>query len=192
MFTKLWTNTRRYLELSREEFDFFCSLLEVKTFRKKQFLLKQGDYCYFEAYIVSGLVISYHTDAIKHKIVLSFLNEDHWMTDYPGLAAGTPSKLSFQALENTKALCISKADKELLYQKYPVFERLFRLMYMLNIGSLQMRTISLLSKTAAQRYVEFTQLSPGMEQRVPQYLIASYIGISPEFMSKIRRRMNRI
>ena len=189
MYDKLRENTGKYLTLSDEEFNYYISLFEVKKFRKKEFLLTQGEVCHFEAYVLSGAVVGFHINENGYKAVLHLMFDDWWVADIYGLAVSQPSFLNFQALEATKVLYIRKDQKQKLYQKFPVFNKLYRLMGMVTIGAMQQRMISNLSHKADERYIGLIKKYPNLEERVPHYLIASYLGISAEFLSKIRRKI---
>ena len=191
MYDRLRSNTRKYLELPDDAFDHFTSLLELRQLPKKDVLLSQGEVCNFEAYIVDGCIICYHLNNNKQRTVLNFMYEDWWVADIDGMATQKPSYLTFEALEDTRLLLISRKNKEKLYAKFPIFERLFRLMTMVTLGALQKRVIANLSQNAGERYSALIERYPNLEQRVPQYIIASYLGISAEFLSKVRRKVNR-
>ncbi|MEO1258191.1 MAG: Crp/Fnr family transcriptional regulator [Bacteroidota bacterium] len=192
MHDNLRSNIQKYLELPDDAFKYFVSLLELKQLRKKEVLLRQGDLEHFEAYIIEGCMIGYHLNGKKQKTVLYFMYEDWWVADIPGMIAKEPSYLTFEAIEDTRLLLISRKNKEKLYAHYPIFERLFRKMSMVALGAMQQRVIAALSQKADERYAALIEQYPKLEQRVPQYLIASYLGISAEFLSKVRRKVNRL
>lgn len=191
MFETLRTNSEKYVMLTDEEFDYYKSLFEFKRFKKKEYILRQGDYCDFEAFILSGCMVSFHTDKNDNKIVLNLMAEDWWVTDISSGAKRKPSLFNFQAIEQTEVLMIQREKKEELYEKYPVFDRLFRKMGQLRIGAMERRTILDLSRNADEKYLDLKRRYPDFEKRFPQYLIAGYLGISPEFLSKIRKKLNK-
>lgn len=192
MFRNLRSNTEKYLQLSDQEFSHFSSYFVPKIYGKKEFLLRQGEVCNFEAYITSGSVIGYHEIKKGNKVVVYLMNEDWWVTDIGGWVKKKPSLLSFQTLTPTKVLYISRENKEKLFKELPIVERLFRMMWQVNIGALQQRLITNLSMTADDRYSLLIDKYPLLEQQVPQYLIASYLGISAEFLCKIRKKVNKV
>ncbi len=192
MYHLLRSNTEKYLQLSDEEFRHFSSCFHPKIYSKKEFLLRQGDICDFEAFIITGSVVGFHEPENGNKAVIYLMTTDWWLTDIGGWVQENPSLISFQALEETKVLYISKEKKQQLYKELPVVERLFRMMWMVTIGALQKRLISNLSMTADERYSYLIDKYPLLEQQVPQYLIASYLGISAEFLCKIRKKVNKI
>ena len=120
-----------------------------------------------------------------------FAIEDWWVADVDSFTNSKPSQLNIQALENSEVLLISKQNKEKLYQEIPEIEKLFRIMSQKNLVALQRRMIDNLSKTAEQRYLDFLAKYPKITQRLSNIQIAAYLGVSPEFVSKIRRKITK-
>ena len=120
-----------------------------------------------------------------------FAIEDWWVADVDSFTNSKPSQLNIQALENSEVLLISKQNKEKLYQEIPEIEKLFRIMSQKNLVALQRRMIDNLSKTADQRYLDFLAKYPKITQRLTNIQIAAYLGVSPEFVSKIRRKITK-
>lgn len=187
----LRANTEKYLTLKDEEFDYYFSLLQYKIFPKKSFLLRQGEVCDFEGYIIEGGVAGIHENGEGNQTVVSLMMDDWWVTDIGGWVREEPSYLTFQAMLETSMLLIDRERKEQLYRELPVFERLFRMMGQIKIGAQQRRLVNCLSLTGGELYHQLIAQYPLIEQKFPQYLIASYLGISPEFLSKIRRNMTK-
>lgn len=184
-----YENIKKYVDLSETEFAKLSSFYHIEEIQKNQMLLSEGEVCDFEGYILEGCFkIFYNEDNIKEHI-LYFAVEDWWVLDIGSFVSGTPSKLNIQALEDCKVIMISKEQKEKLYLEMPQTERLFRLMNQKALESIQLRMISMLNKTADKRYLEFKSKYPTLEQRIPQHQIAAYLGISHEFLSKIRRKL---
>lgn len=184
-----YENIKKYIDFSEAEFTKLSSFYHIEEIQKNQMLLSEGEICDFEGYILEGCFkIFYNEDNIKEHI-LYFAVEDWWVLDIGSFVSGTPSKLNIQALEDCKVIMISKEQKEKLYQEMPQTERLFRLMNQKALESIQLRMISMLNKTADKRYLEFKSKYPTLEQRIPQHQIAAYLGISHEFLSKIRRKL---
>ncbi|CAA9198012.1 hypothetical protein FLA105534_01919 [Flavobacterium bizetiae] len=184
-----YENIKKYIDLSETEFAKLSSFYHIEEIQKNQMLLSEGEVCDFEGYILEGCFkIFYNEDNIKEHI-LYFAVEDWWVLDIGSFVSGTPSKLNIQALEDCKIIMISKEQKEKLYQEMPQTERLFRLMNQKALESIQLRMISMLNKTADKRYLEFKSKYPTLEQRIPQHQIAAYLGISHEFLSKIRKKL---
>lgn len=188
MFDCIRRNIAKHVALSDAEFDRFTSLLHHRRLAKKAPLLTAGEVCRFEGYVVSGCLRVYHTDPQGTDHVLYFAPQDWWVADIASFISQSPALLGVDALEPTDVLLIDKPDKERLYVEVPKFERLFRIMTQRALAELQRRMIATMHQTAEARYVEFKRRYPQLEERVPQHQIAAYLGISPEFLSRIRHK----
>ncbi|SMC38567.1 Crp/Fnr family transcriptional regulator [Chryseobacterium sp. YR221] len=190
MLDLLYQNISRYIDLSEEEFSRFASPFEYKVFKKKEVILKEGDYCSFEGFVVSGCCKVYYLNENGFEQTLYFAIEGWWITDIDSLINHVPSILNIEALEDSEVLMISQKEKEHLYETMPQVEKLFRMMNQQSSVGLQRRILSLTGKTADKRYVEFLKKYPGLEQKLTQQQIASYLGITHEFLSKIRKKIS--
>lgn len=182
-------NISRHISLSPEETEDFCSLFQNRTIKKKDFLLSEGEICKFEGFVTKGLFRVYHIDQNGYAQILYFAVENWWITDIDSFTNGTPSQLFIEALEDSEVLLISKKDKESAYDSIPAIEKLFRVMTQKTHVALQRRMIDNLSKTADQRYLDFMEKYPNLFQRLSNLQIAAYLGISHEFLSRIRRKI---
>ncbi len=178
-------------EFSAEELAIFDGLLESKCVPKKALLLSPGEVCNFEAYIVKGCIRSCYLDDNGAEVVLQFSVEDWWVSDVASFQEQKPASLFIETLEECELLILNFQHKEELLQRVPKFERVFRLMVQRHLAALQERLIKNIALPAADRYQEFISRYPTIPQRVPQHYIASYLGITPEFLSKIRARTNK-
>jgi len=167
----------------------FNGLLKPRSVKRKQLLLREGEICDFEAYIVSGCLRSYYIDENGSEVILQFSIEDWWVSDIGSFHERKPSLLYIEALEDSELLTLNPTRKEELLRRVPQFERVFRLMIQRHLSALERRLIRTMAKSAEERYVEFMQQYPGIALRVPQHYIAAYLGMTPEFLSKIRRRL---
>ncbi|MBO9732454.1 MAG: Crp/Fnr family transcriptional regulator [Chitinophaga sp.] len=179
------------IQLTPEERAYFHSLLKLKRIRKRTFLLQEGEVCDFEAFIVKGCVRTYFLSEDGTETILSFAIENWWVSDLYSFTDQTPSNMFIETLEDSELLMIDYKSKTALFEKVPKFERLFRLLVQRSLFSLQRRFHSLVSQTAEQRYIAFTEKYPEIVQRVPQHQIARYLGVSPEFLSKVRGAMHK-
>jgi len=179
---------RRQLRIDDDALGRFIQRFGAGALRKKDYLLRPGQVCYFEVFVTTGCLSLYALDARGHKHVLYFATEGWWLTDIDSFTTQTPSRLYVEALEDTAFLLIRKADKEQLYQDLPVVERLFRLMTQRTHVVLQRRLLASFSESAAARYEDFLTTYPGLAQRLTQQQVAAYLGITHEFVSKIRKR----
>lgn len=186
----LFKNISQYINLPEEDFQKFAKPFERKTFKKKEVVLKEGDYCFFEGFVLNGCFKIYYLNENGLEQTLYFAVEGWWITDIDSLINTVPSILNIEALEDSEVLMISRKDKENLYKTMPQIEKLFRIMNQKSSVALQRRILSLTGKTADKRYLEFLEKYPGLEQRITQQQVASYLGITHEFLSKIRRKMS--
>ena len=183
-------NIANHINLSDEEFEKFSSLFQAKTIKKKQFILQEGEVCKFEGYVTKGLFRVYHIDQNGFEQILYFAIENWWITDIDSFTNEKPSQLFIEALEDGEVFLISKKDKEFAYANLPQIEKLFRVMTQKTHVALQRRMIDNLSKTADQRYLDFIGKYPQLYQRLSNLQIAAYLGISHEFLSKIRKKLS--
>ena len=181
----------KYLHLTAEESDFFHSLLRHRKVPKKTFLLQEGEICDFEAFIIRGCIRTYYLDKEGVETILLFAVEDWWVSDITSFSERKPSNLFIETIEDCDLLTIDYANKSRLFEKIPAFERMFRLLVQRSLGVLQQRFYSSISQTAEERYLQFLEKYPQVAQRVPQHQIARYIGVSPEFLSKVRSTLFR-
>ena len=191
MFDEIDQFVSRYISLTGDERDFFHSLLIHRSLRKKQFLLKEGQICDFEAFILKGCIRTYYLDKEGVETILLFAVEEWWVSDIISFSERVPSNLFIETVEDSELLTIDYAAKMRLFEKIPTFERMFRLLLQRSLGVLQQRFYASVSQTAEERYRQFLDKYPQVAQRVPQHQIARYIGVSPEFLSKIRSAMYR-
>jgi CRP-like cAMP-binding protein len=179
----------KYIQLTEEELNFFHGLLKHKKLRKKTFLLQEGTICDFEAFVLKGCIRSYYIDKEGIETILLFAVEDWWVSDLTSFSEQKPSNLFIETLEDCELLSIDYKNKSRLFEKIPAFERMFRIMVQRALGVLQQRFYASVSQTAEERYIQFMEKYPLVAQRVPQHQIARYIGVSPEFLSKVRSTM---
>jgi CRP-like cAMP-binding protein len=191
MFELINKNVTKSVTFSQEELQIFNSLLQHKSVPKKTFLLQEGDVCNFEAFIIKGCVRSYYIDANGFEVILQFGIEEWWVSDIASFHEQTPSKLFIETLEDCELLFLTPQTKEELLFKVPRFERVFRMLIQRNLSATQNRLVNNIAKPAQERYLEFIAKYPTIPQRVPQHYIASFLGISPEFLSKIRAKISK-
>lgn len=188
MFEQINKNVTRYHTFNETELSIFNSLLKPVSFKKKSHLLQAGDVCNFEAFITKGCVMTYLLNEEGKETVLYFSVENWWVSDICSFNDQTKSDFYIQALEDSELLILTPQTKEELLFKVPAFERTFRLMIQKNLGVMQNRLHSMIAKSAETRYDDFLKRYPTIPQRVSQQHIASYLGVSPEFLSKIRAK----
>jgi len=191
-FGILISNILRHISLTAEEIEFFISLLKLKSLANGEFLLHEGDVCRYESFVVKGCLKNYYQDENGFEHIIDFLIEEWWADDLYSLLTQTASKSNIKAIEDTDVLQISKTDLELLYQKIPKFERFFRILFQ-NAYITQREQINLaLSASARERYLLFLKKKPYAEKRFSQKDIASYLGVTPQFLSTLKKKLNQV
>ena len=189
MFDQINQHAAKCTLFSNEELAIFDELLKPKSVPKKTFLLQEGEVCNFEAYVVKGCIRTYFINENGFEVILQFAIEDWWVSDIASFYEQTPSNLFIETLEDCELLTFNPETKEDLLTRVPKFERVFRLMVQRNLAATQSRLINTISKTAQEKYLDFIERYPTIPQRVPQHYIAAYLGISPEFLSKVRTKL---
>ena len=192
MYTLLRENIEKHIHLTDEEFVQFSAPFYLQKVQKKQMLLREGEICKFEGFVNKGCLRVYYLDESGFEKVLYFAAEGWWITDIDSFTNQAPSILNIEALEDSEILMITYPYKNILYETLPKVEKLFRVMTQKTHAALQRRMISSLSKTADKRYLEFITKYPHLEQRLSQQQVAAYLGISHEFLSKIRKKVSRL
>jgi len=182
-------NVGKHIQLSKNEADYFVSLLERKTLKRKEYLLREGEVCKTENFITKGCLRTYTIDENGFEHILMFAIEDWWIGDPYGFWTQTPSTHFIDALENSELLQISKPDLDKLLETVPKFERFYRVVFQNALIAERQRINQNLSLTAEQRYLNFIKKYPKMEQRISQKHIATFLGITPEFLSMIRNKI---
>ncbi len=189
MHSLLKENIARHIAMTEEELQQFCSLFTPVTVKRKEHFLREGRVCQHEGFVTKGLFRIYHLDNAGVEHVLYFAAEDWWITDIDSFTNQRPSDLAIEALEDSELLIISKKNKDFAFEQQPKIEKLFRIMTQKTHVALQRRMIDNLSKTAEQRYQDFIAKYPQLYNRLSNIQISAYLGISHEFLSKIRKKM---
>jgi len=189
MFELLSQSIEEKISISKEEFDFCKTLFIPKKLRKKQYLLQEGDVCRYTAFVEKGMLRTFTVDEKGNEPILQFSMEGWWIADLYSFLTEEPSIYNIEALEECELLLITKENWEILLAKVPAFERYFRLLIQNNLIATQRRLMSSLSESAEEKYTKLINNFPGCIQRVPQHMIASYLGITPETLSRIRAQM---
>ena len=191
MFDQINRYATRCIPFTEDELSVFNDLMQPKSVPKKTFLLQEGEICNFEAYVVKGCVRTYYINENGFEVILQFGIEDWWVSDIASFYEQSPSKLFIETLEDCELLTFNPESKEELLIRVPKFERVFRLMVQRNLAATVNRLINTISKTAQEKYLDFIERYPTIPQRVPQHYIAAYLGISPEFLSKVRTKLSK-
>lgn len=191
----MFENINKYVSksavFSDKELARMNELLQVKHFPKKTYLLQEGEVCTFEGYINKGCVRTYFINENGFEVTLMFSVEDWWTGDITSFYEQKPSNFFIETLEECEIMMFNPVTKEMLLAEIPKFERVFRIMMQRSLSATLNRLISTITKPAQEKYLDFIKRYPTIPQRVPQHYIASYLGISPEFLSKVRAKLSK-
>ena len=189
MFEVLFQKLDEKIELTEEEKQLCKSFFTPKKLRKRQYILQEGDVCKYIAFVEKGMLRSYAIDEKGNEHIMQFAFEGWWISDQFSFLTSEPAIYTIDALEDSELLLLSKQAEEQLLQRIPKFERYFRILLQNSLIATQRRLISSLSQTAEERYTQLINGCPTIPQRVPQHMMASFLGITPETLSRIRKQM---
>ena len=189
MFDQLYQKINLIVDLTDEEFDFCKNLFIPKKLRKRQYLLQEGDECKYTIFVEKGLLRSYTVDEKGSEHILQFAFEGWWMADLYSFLTKEPSIYNIDALEDCELLMITQPSWDTLLDHIPSMERYFRILIQNNLIATQRRLMGAMSENAEEKYVKLLKTFPECIQRVPQHMIASYLGITRETLSRTRSQM---
>jgi CRP/FNR family cyclic AMP-dependent transcriptional regulator len=190
LYTAITDHVQKHVSLTEEGKAFFIDLLQVKTLARKELLVREGGICRHESYVVAGCLRSFYTDKAGMEHTITFAVEDWWISDFISFNRQEPATRNIEALEPCTLLQITRPALESLYNRVPAFERFFRLLHQNAHMALDKRVLGNISLTGKQRYQALAAQYPYLLQRVPQKFIASYLGITPVFLSRIRKQLS--
>lgn len=182
-------HVKRYVSPEPKDIDLLQSFLNEVSMNKGTFLLQPGTHVKHEYFVVEGCLKAYYLDENGSSHIIQFAVEDWWIGDFDAYFNEIPSRLYIESIENSRLLSISYENLQILYEKSPVYERYFRLLITNAFISQRKRILSTLEKDTKARYLEFCTSYPNIENRVPNYDIANYLGVSPENLSRVRRSL---
>lgn len=182
-------NVEKHISLDKKEKEYFLSLLEPAFIKKKHFLLEEGEVCKDSSFVVIGCLKAFSVDKEGVEHILNFACREWWIADMYSLIAQKPAILSIEALADTHVLKLPRDKQQELFKRVPAFERFFRILTENSLVANHQRIINNLSLTAEERYVDFIKRNPSLLEFAPLHSIAAYLGITPEFLSKIRARL---
>ncbi len=184
-------NISKIVTLTPEEQALFLSRTEVHQYKAKTILLNSGEICKYSYFVNSGILRSFNINDNIVEHVLNFACQGWWMSDMYSFISQKPGNLFIEVLEDSEVVVISKENQELLFQEIPKLERFFRILTENSLVANQERLMNNLSLTAEERFEKFCTKYPTLIQKVPQKQIASFIGVTPEFFSKMKSKMLR-
>ena len=186
MYQNLLDHIAKFVSLDEAETQKLCAALQYLKVRKKELLLGQGQICQHQYFIVKGCCRNYIINEKGSEQTTQFAIESWWISDFLSFHNDRPTDFYIQAVENSEVIALKKTDMEALLLEVPKLERYFRLVMQKAFGASQVRIKYLFTQSAEERYRHFNDMFPEFVQRVPQYMLATYLDFSPEFLSKIR------
>lgn len=189
MFEVLFSKVEEKIKLNDVEKDICKSLFSPKKLRKRQYILQQDDICKNLVFVEKGILRSYSVDSKGNEHILQFAPEGWWISDAYSFLTGEAAVYNIEAIEDSELLLISKSSLDELYERIPKFERYFRLLSQANMVATHRRLTASLSESADEKYLRLLSAYPNIVARVPQHMIASYLGITPETLSRVRKRI---
>lgn len=190
-YDQFFVHVKKVIQLSRADEDFIASKLHSRVFQKGQFIVQAGDIYEYQSFLLSGKVRTYYLDQVGHEHVVAFGIENWWVGDLCSFSNQEPAEFNTECLATTTALQFSHADMNALYEKVPQLERYFRIIIQKAYGNMSKRLVRNHAMIAKDRYKLFLKSYPEMAERYPNYMIASYLGITKEFLSNIRKEIAR-
>ena len=188
-YESIFKNIKKIVEITSDDEQEFSSYLRKVRIKKKQLIVQPGFTCTHQTYVVKGAFKSYFVNNDGVEYTIQFAIDDWFISDFNSYITQTPASLFVEAFEDSIILQIEYNDEEKLCSNNPKFERFFRIVAQKSFAFAQRRILSNIGKTAEERYIEFNSMYPSIVQRVPQYALASYLGMTPEFLSKIRKKL---
>ncbi|MNK25317.1 Cyclic nucleotide-binding domain protein [compost metagenome] len=179
----------KFIKINDENFEEILSYFEVRTFAKKANLLEEGQICKSNYFVLKGILRKFFINEKGTEQTTEFAIETWWMTDNISYEHKLPSEFYIQTVEKSEILVISNDAQEKLLEKFPVMEKYFRIIYQRAYASSQNRVKYIFSLSKEAFYFSLMKKQPAFVQRVPQYLIASFLGFTPEYLSEIRKRI---
>ena len=186
MFDLLQQKIAETISITEEDFAFCKNLFLPKKLRKRQYLLQEGDVSKYTAFVEKGILRTYTVDEKGSEHIFQFAQEGWWMADLYSFLTNEPSAYNIEALEDCELLLINKESWDMLLNKVPAFERYFRILIQNNLIATQRRLMGAMTETAEEKYNKLIMQQPDCIQRVPQHMVASYLGITRETLSRIR------
>jgi len=188
MFDMLFDHIARFVSINENEREILQTKLRYKKVSKKDFLLKQGQVCSGNFFMLSGCVRLYSITANGTEQILQFAIPGWWISDYHSFQNNIPSEYCIQAVEDSEIAIITRADADELFQQIPVLNNYFRLLMQRAYVAALKKVELLLVTSAEDRYNNFVNTFPDFVQRIPQYMLASFLGFTPEFLSMLRAK----
>ncbi len=189
MFELLYEKVKEKIPVTEDEFNFCRTLFTPRRLKRRQYILQEGDVGKYMVFVEKGVLRSYTVDEKGGEHILQFAPEGWWIADLYSFFTEEPSQYHIDAIEDSEILLINKSSWNLLLDDLPQFERYFRMLLQNHLITTQRRLMQSLSQTAEEKYLSYLNLYPNSLQRVPQHMIASYLGMTRETLSRLRKQL---
>jgi CRP-like cAMP-binding protein len=189
MIDVLFSHIQKKVLLNDEDKEKIKTFFVEKKLRKRQYLLQEGDICRHLAFVAKGLLRSYNVDEKGDEHMSVFGWEGWWISDFNSFLSIEPAVFNIDAIEDTELLLISRENYEALPLAVPIMDRYFRILYQNSLVTKERRLMSSITHSAEEKYVQLAQSNPKFIERIPQNLIASYLGLAPETLSRIKKNL---
>jgi len=188
MFDNLILYLQSKFTITDQEIEIVKQVCRLKKLRKRQYLLQEGDVWRYNAFISKGLVRTFRVDEKGQEHIIQFSSENWWTGDRQSYITDSPARYNIEALEDTEVILIPKGDFEGLYRSIPNFSDFMHLLMERTFIASQNRIHAGISYSAEEKYHDFLKTHPTLVNRVPQHMIASFLGLSPETLSRVRTK----
>jgi len=189
MINVLFSHIEQKVPLTASDKTAIETFFIVKKLRKRQYLLQEGDVCKYLTFVAKGLLRTYNVDDKGDEHMSIFGWEGWWLSDFNSFLSGQPAVFNIDAIEDSELLLISKENYEALTLDVPIMDRYFRILYQNSLVTKERRIMSSITHTAEEKYLQLIESSPQLVERIPQHMIASYLGIAPETLSRIKKSL---
>ncbi|MEE1946234.1 Crp/Fnr family transcriptional regulator [Pedobacter sp. KR3-3] len=192
IFTAMYPNfirhIKRYVSLTDDETSLLLQQIKPLTPKKKEFLLQEGQVCRYNYFVEQGCLRMFFVNDKGTEQIVQFALENWWIADYMSFGMQRPSNFSIQAVETSQIVGLAYSQQDELFKQLPQLERYFRIMMQRAYAAAQMRVKFFHDFTKEESYLHFIRMFPDFAQRIPQYMLASYLGITPEYLSELRKK----
>ena len=189
MINVLFSHIVEKVSLTEADQEAISGYFVAKKLRKRQYLLQEGEVCKYLTFVAKGLLRTYNVDEKGDEHMSIFGWEGWWVSDFNSFLSGEPAVFNIDAIEESEVLMISLANYEALTLAVPIMDRYFRILYQNSLVTKERRLMSSISHSAEEKYVALLESNPQIIERIPQNLIASYLGIAPETLSRIKKQL---
>jgi len=188
MHSQILAHIKRYVQLNAEQEQLLCDNLQIITLKRRQYLLEPGKLCAGNYFVLNGCLRQYIVNDKLNEQIIQFGLESWWIADQESLLTQQPSTCYIQAIEQSQVLLLTEKNRIFLFEQIPALESYFRIMMQKSFVAAQRRIGFIFNMSDEERYRNFSKLYPGFMQRVPQYMLASYLGFTPQFLSRLRAK----